>query len=102
MALRLGNADILLHILLHFAVIISFEDNYYVFQLYIISNDVVWSLMYVQFFITTVPCPWLDGRHVVFGEVTDGYDVIKEVEGFGSDSGKTKAPIVIADCGEIA
>ena len=54
-----------------------------------------------QFFITTVLTPWLDGRHVVFGEVTKGYDIIKLVESNGSDSGKTKAPIVVADCGEI-
>eukprot|EP00600_Ochromonadales_sp_CCMP1393_P001577 CAMPEP_0174976326 /NCGR_PEP_ID=MMETSP0004_2-20121128/12961_1 /TAXON_ID=420556 /ORGANISM="Ochromonas sp., Strain CCMP1393" /LENGTH=165 /DNA_ID=CAMNT_0016227325 /DNA_START=153 /DNA_END=650 /DNA_ORIENTATION=- len=55
-----------------------------------------------QFFITTVLCPWLDGRHVVFGEVTDGFDIIKKVEGVGSDSGKPKSVVTIADCGELA
>eukprot|EP01038_Epipyxis_sp_PR26KG_P007807 gene7807-10603_t len=55
-----------------------------------------------QFFITTVLCPWLDGRHVVFGEVTEGYDIIKKIESFGSDSGKPKAGVAIADCGEVA
>ena len=54
-----------------------------------------------QFFITTVACPWLDGRHVVFGEVIDGYDVIKTVETFGTDSGKPKAVVTITDSGEL-
>lgn len=54
-----------------------------------------------QFFITTVPCPWLDGRHVVFGEVKEGFDVIKKVEAVGSNSGKVAQPVEITDCGEI-
>lgn len=54
-----------------------------------------------QFFITTVPCPWLDGKHVVFGEVTDGYDVVKQVESYGSNSGATRARITIDACGEL-
>ena len=54
-----------------------------------------------QFFITTVVTSWLDGKHVVFGEVTEGMDLIKKIESFGSDSGKTRAPVVVADCGEL-
>lgn len=54
-----------------------------------------------QFFVTTVPCPWLDGAHVVFGEVLDGYDVVKQIEGIGSQSGMPRAPVTIEDCGEI-
>lgn len=54
-----------------------------------------------QFFITTVPCPWLDGKHVVFGEVVDGYDVVKQVESYGSNSGATRARITIDACGEL-
>lgn len=54
-----------------------------------------------QFFITTVKTPWLDERHVVFGRVIEGLDVVKKVESYGSGSGRTKATIVIADSGEL-
>ncbi|KAJ1969995.1 hypothetical protein H4R34_006112 [Dimargaris verticillata] len=54
-----------------------------------------------QFFICTAKTSWLDGKHVVFGQVIDGMDVIKKVESYGSDSGKTKGKIIIADCGEL-
>eukprot|EP00629_Pelagomonadales_sp_RCC1024_P012530 CAMPEP_0119272880 /NCGR_PEP_ID=MMETSP1329-20130426/9127_1 /TAXON_ID=114041 /ORGANISM="Genus nov. species nov., Strain RCC1024" /LENGTH=186 /DNA_ID=CAMNT_0007272991 /DNA_START=57 /DNA_END=614 /DNA_ORIENTATION=+ len=50
-----------------------------------------------QFFITTVKTPWLDGKHVVFGKVLDGMDVVSAVEKMGTSSGKTKKKIVIAD-----
>jgi len=53
-----------------------------------------------QFFLCTVKTQWLDGKHVVFGNVVEGMDVVKKVEGYGSDSGKTSAKIVIADCGQ--
>lgn len=49
-----------------------------------------------QFFITTVPCPWLDGAHVVFGEVVEGLDLVKTIEGQGSSSGKPKQNITIS------
>ncbi|KAF4651517.1 hypothetical protein FOL46_000278 [Perkinsus olseni] len=55
-----------------------------------------------QFFITTIKCTWLDGKHVVFGKVKDGMDVVKKMEAVGSSSGKTSAPVVIADCGQLA
>jgi peptidylprolyl isomerase len=53
-----------------------------------------------QFFITTVKTPWLDGRHVVFGKVLEGMDVVKKVEEQGSQQGTPKAPVVITDSGE--
>ena len=43
-----------------------------------------------QFFLCTVDCPWLDGKHVVFGSVVDGMDIVRELEKLGSPSGKTK------------
>ena len=54
-----------------------------------------------QFFLCTEKTSWLDGKHVVFGRVVDGMDVIKKVEAVGSDSGKTSKPVVIADCGQL-
>merc|ERR1712046_362923 len=54
-----------------------------------------------QFFITTVKTEWLDGKHVVFGSVVEGMDVIKKAESFGSRSGKTSAKIVVDDCGQV-
>merc|ERR1712109_409490 len=54
-----------------------------------------------QFFLCTVKTQWLDGKHVVFGSVTEGMDVVKKIEAVGSSSGKTAKPVVIADCGRL-
>lgn len=54
-----------------------------------------------QFFITTVKTPWLDGRHVVFGKVLEGQDVVDRVEKVGSNSGATSKTVTIKDSGEL-
>jgi len=54
-----------------------------------------------QFFITTIRTGWLDGKHVVFGKVLEGEDVVKRVEGVGSSSGTPKSKVTIADSGVL-
>ncbi|XP_020384173.1 peptidyl-prolyl cis-trans isomerase E [Rhincodon typus] len=53
-----------------------------------------------QFFITLDKTDWLDGKHVVFGEVVEGMDVVKQIEAQGSKDGKPKQKVIISDCGE--
>lgn len=54
-----------------------------------------------QFFITTACTPHLDGRHVVFGRVVKGQEVVSLIERVGTSHGRTRATVAIADCGEI-
>ncbi|KAI4364556.1 hypothetical protein MLD38_020630 [Melastoma candidum] len=54
-----------------------------------------------QFFICTEKTSWLDGKHVVFGKVVEGYSVVKEMEKVGSNSGTTREAVVIEDCGQV-
>nr|GAT47197.1 predicted protein [Mycena chlorophos] len=54
-----------------------------------------------QFFITTVVTPWLDGHHVVFGEVVKGMEVVKAVEALGTPSGSPSAKVTIAESGVV-
>jgi len=55
-----------------------------------------------QFFLTTVKTEWLDGKHVVFGHVVEGMDLVKLMEAQGTQSGKPKAEVKIADCGQLS
>lgn len=54
-----------------------------------------------QFFICTVETPWLNGRHVVFGQVVEGFDVVKKMEAVGSRNGATSQVVMIADSGQL-
>jgi len=54
-----------------------------------------------QFFITTVKTSWLDGKHVVFGKVIEGMDLVKRIEALGNSSGSTSKVIKISDSGEL-
>mmetsp|Transcript_24035 Transcript_24035/g.94680 ORF Transcript_24035/g.94680 Transcript_24035/m.94680 type:complete len:105 (+) Transcript_24035:479-793(+) len=54
-----------------------------------------------QFFICTARTSWLDGKHVVFGKVVAGMDVVRKVEKLGSTSGTPSAKVTIAECGAI-
>ncbi len=54
-----------------------------------------------QFFICTVETPWLNGKHVVFGQVIAGMDVLKKMEAVGSRDGRTSKRVVIEDCGQL-
>jgi peptidylprolyl isomerase len=55
-----------------------------------------------QFFVITDPngTPHLDGKHVVFGEVIDGMDLILDIESLGSGDGKPRREVRILECGE--
>merc|ERR1712025_78798 len=54
-----------------------------------------------QFFLTVAATSWLDSKHVVFGKVVEGMNVVKAIEAKGSQSGKTSEKIMIADCGQL-
>ncbi|KAL9130130.1 MAG: hypothetical protein Q9217_001604 [Psora testacea] len=54
-----------------------------------------------QFFITTVPTPHLDGKHVVFGEVIEGKSIIRKIEGLTTQNDKPTKDVTIANCGQL-
>uniref|UniRef100_A0AAY5L4N6 Peptidyl-prolyl cis-trans isomerase n=1 Tax=Esox lucius TaxID=8010 RepID=A0AAY5L4N6_ESOLU len=54
-----------------------------------------------QFYICTEKTEWLDGKHVVFGRVKAGLEVVRKIESFGSRTGHPYKKIIITECGEI-
>merc|ERR1712221_16151 len=54
-----------------------------------------------QFFLCTAKTSWLDGKHVVFGSVVEGMDVVKAIEAVGSQSGRTSRPVRIEASGQL-
>lgn len=54
-----------------------------------------------QFFLCTVATPHLNGKHCVFGQVIDGYSVVRAIEKVGSRSGKTEFPVDVVACGQL-
>ena len=52
-----------------------------------------------QFFLTFIKCPWLDGKHVVFGKTVEGIELLDKLEQVGSNSGATLKSVSISDCG---
>merc|ERR1712142_1167958 len=54
-----------------------------------------------QFFLTTVKTPWLDNKHVVFGHVVSGMELVRKIENQGTRSGRPRQAITISDCGQI-
>ena len=54
-----------------------------------------------QFFLTFIPCDWLDGKHTVFGHCLNPIEDVKKFQAYGSPNGKTKTEIKIIDCGAL-
>jgi peptidylprolyl isomerase len=54
-----------------------------------------------QFMITLIPAPWLDGKHVVFGQVSEGMEIVKQIEQHGTRSGAPAKDARIVDCGQL-
>merc|ERR1719453_2988804 len=55
-----------------------------------------------QFFLCTAKTSWLDGKHVVFGKVIEGYDVVKKCEAVGSQGGETSKEVKVTHSGELS
>jgi peptidylprolyl isomerase len=55
-----------------------------------------------QFFITFNECKWLDRKHVVFGQIEEGIELLDEIENAGSKGGKPRRNVRIHNCGELS
>jgi cyclophilin family peptidyl-prolyl cis-trans isomerase len=53
-------------------------------------------------FVRNGQTAWLDGKHVVFGSVTKGMDIVQAIERVGSSSGRTARRVEVVDCGQLA
>ncbi len=91
-------------------VLISHQFFYH-FYIHSFYSDISFQLLFhwwlgpntngSQFFLTTVKTSWLDGKHVVFGAVVEGMDIVKKIESFGSQSGKTSKKITVENSGQL-
>ncbi len=66
-----------------------------------LTSSPLYECMKSQFFLCTAETPWLDGKHVVFGKVVSGMDVVAAIEQVGSEQGRTRVPVVISDSGQL-
>ena len=54
-----------------------------------------------QFFICTADTPWLNGKHTVFGKVSNGMDIVRKIESYGNDRGQPSQEVKITACGAL-
>jgi cyclophilin family peptidyl-prolyl cis-trans isomerase len=67
----------------------------------LLSRRIIHQSVGSQFFICTADTPWLDGKHVVFGKVVEGLDVVDKIESVGSQSGATSKSVIVKESGEL-